>query len=167
MLSQTYITNTSGKNVFLKFFNQTTTTGEKTTQYCNTWTSVRGGCCRFRTRLIHSKIILLTTKPAHSVGRRISSSILTQRNWVFSMRLYCRARKQFLAHQIEKSYVLPHVRNSYLILVISPRSTLRSSVLFKHWLYRTSRNFVSKRLRHNDVKTFSFKMADAAILAFF
>ena len=35
----------------------------------------------------------------------------------------------FLAHQIEKSYVLPHVRNSYLTLVISPRRTLRSSVL--------------------------------------
>ena len=28
----------------------------------------------------------------------------------------------FLAHQIEKSYVLPHVRNSYITLVISPRS---------------------------------------------
>ena len=28
----------------------------------------------------------------------------------------------FLAHQIEKSDVLPHVRNSYLTLVISPRS---------------------------------------------
>ena len=27
-----------------------------------------------------------------------------------------------LAHQIEKSYVLPHVRNSYPTLVISPRS---------------------------------------------
>ena len=74
--------------------------------------------------------------------------------------------KHILAHQIEKSYVLPHVRNSYLTLIISPRSTLRSSVLFKHWLYRTSRNFVAKRLRHNDVKTFSFKMADAAIVAF-
>ena len=35
-----------------------------------------------------------------------------------------------LAHQIEKSNVLPHVRNSYLTLVISPRRTLRSSVLF-------------------------------------
>ena len=28
----------------------------------------------------------------------------------------------FLAHQIEKAYVSPHVRNSYLTLVISPRS---------------------------------------------
>ena len=38
--------------------------------------------------------------------------------------------KHILAHQIEKSNVLPHVRNSYLTLVISPRRTLRSSVLF-------------------------------------
>ena len=29
---------------------------------------------------------------------------------------------KFLAHQMEKSYVLPHVRNSYLPLIISPRS---------------------------------------------
>ena len=41
-----------------------------------------------------------------------------------------RKGKVFLAHQIEKSNVLPHVRNSYLTLVISPRCTLRSSVLF-------------------------------------
>ena len=34
------------------------------------------------------------------------------------------SRYLFLAHQIEKSYILPHVRNvnSYLTLVISPRS---------------------------------------------
>ena len=31
-------------------------------------------------------------------------------------------RQVFLAHQIEKSYILPHVRNSYPTLVISPRS---------------------------------------------
>ena len=28
----------------------------------------------------------------------------------------------FLAHHIEKSYVLPHVRNSYFTLVISPQA---------------------------------------------
>ena len=65
-----------------------------------------------------------------------------QNEWYFftgyKMALYeqlvsirCLCVSVFLAHQIEKSYVLPHVRNSYLTLVISPRSALRrSSVLF-------------------------------------
>ena len=54
--------------------------------------------------------------------------------WQFitALRYGHKSRDRFiiLAHQIEKSNVLLHVRNSYLTLVISPRRMLHSSVLF-------------------------------------
>ena len=37
-------------------------------------------------------------------------------------KLNMQGNSEILAHQIEKSYVLPHLINSYLTLVISPRS---------------------------------------------
>ena len=50
----------------------------------------------------------------------VRCNFITQAKSV-AISVWC-ARKTFLAHQIEKSYILPHVRNSYLTLVISPRS---------------------------------------------
>ena len=61
----------------------------------------------------------------------------------------------------------PMMDSIYLTLVISPRSHPVFKCSFLTRLYRTSRNFVAKRTRHDDVKTFDFKMADAAIVAFF
>ena len=41
------------------------------------------------------------------------------KHWIF---LSGEHENVFLAHQIERSYILPHLRNSYLTLVISPQA---------------------------------------------
>ena len=77
-------------------------------------------------------------------------------------------RRVLLAHQIEKSDVLPHVRNSYLTLVISPRSHPTFKCSFFN-IGCIGRHVISSQSAHVTMtsKTFKFKMADAAIVAFF
>ena len=67
----------------------------------------------------------------------------------------------FLAPQIEKFDVLPCVRN---LLFYASYLTYDSCLVTKHWLYRTSRNFVVKR-RHKNVRMTSvlIKMADVNV----
>ena len=56
--------------------------------------------------------------------------------------------KTLLAHQIEKSDVLPFVRN---LLSYTSYLTQGPRLVTQHWLYRTSHNFVVKR-RHKKVR---------------
>ena len=66
---------------------------------------------------------------------------------------------EFLTHQIQKSDVLPWVRN----LLPNPSDLTQGPrhLVTYHWLYRTSRNFVFKQC-HKNVRMTSvlFKMAD-------
>ena len=66
--------------------------------------------------------------------------------------------KVILVHQIEKSDVLPWVRN---LLSYTRYLTQGPYLVIQHWLYRTSQNFVIKR-RYKNVRMMSvlFKMAN-------
>ena len=78
------------------------------------------------------------------------------------------AISNFLARQIEKSYVVAgekFLSHPHYLTPVAPSLQVffyNIDCIGRH----VARNFVAKHTRHNDVKTFKFKMADAAIIAF-